>query len=111
MPSRPTLFAMRRSLAWITATLTLVAVAGVVALRPVPLPAAPPPIRLEGEVVVSGPLDGSLQVVPPGTLWLGEDRSPGAPPVDSTTVTSFDSPETVESVGTDSFDSLDSPDD
>jgi hypothetical protein len=101
---------MRRGLAWITTGITVSALAVALLFRPEPLPAVPPPIRLEGSVV-TGPPPQSLVVVTPPTIWLGETTT-------SSTATSLpgddsaDSPDDSDTPETDSpDDSVDSPDD
>lgn len=83
---------MRNGFGWITAIAVTAILAAAFLLRPLPLPATPPPIRLQGEVVTTGPPQTGLVVVPPRTIWLGD-------PVDP------------DDTGSGYFDTLDSPDD
>jgi len=66
---------MRRGLTWMTTALATAALAVAFGFRPPPLPAAPAPIRLDGEIV-TGPPPPSLVIMPPPTIWLGETIDP-----------------------------------
>jgi hypothetical protein len=65
--------------------MTVVAIAAAISFRPQSVPAAPPPVRLEGGLVEGDPSPGELVVVPFPPVELGEPGD-GTP---ATTVTSL----------------------
>lgn len=108
---------MTRGLRWIvTALVGVVALAGAASFAPDAVPAAPPPLRLEGDVVVTDTSQSELVVVPSPSVDLDDT----APVVTTTTVISpdqsiDDSSESVDPPVDDSAGSADgsadSPDD
>jgi len=91
---------MTKGLRWIlTALVGLVCLAGAASYAPDVVPAAPPPVRLEGDVVVTDPSQNELVVVPSPSVDLDDTASVAT----TTTATSPD-----QSID-DSSDSVDPP--
>jgi len=106
---------MTKRLRWIvTALVGLVALAGAASFAPDGVPAAPPPVRLEGDLVVTDPSQSELVVVPSPSVDL-DDRAP----ISTTTTTASqddsgafdDGPDSASSPDQSGDDSADSPDD
>jgi hypothetical protein len=83
--------------------MTVVAIAAAISFRPQAVPAAPPPVRLEGDFLESDPSPGDLVVVPFPPVELGE---PGdGTPVTTTTSLADEAPDGDETPGpTDTLD-------
>jgi hypothetical protein len=86
----------------ITALVGLIALAGAASLAPRSIPAAPPPVRLEGVVVETEPSPNELVIVPNPSVDLGSEN----PVVTTTTV-----PSNAGVVADDDPDPVASPDD
>jgi hypothetical protein len=95
---------------WIAVVLTgVVAVAAAFSFAPNEVPAAPPPVRLDGEIVESETSGTELVVVPFPSVELGRPVS-DATPTTPTTATTVPVDDPVVSVDEDSPDVVASPD-
>lgn len=95
---------------WIAVVLTgVVALAAVLSFAPNQVPAAPPPVRLDGEIVQSESSNTELVVVPFPSVELGRPATEVTPTTPTTTIT-VPVDDSVVSVGEDSPDVLASPD-
>jgi hypothetical protein len=100
---------MSRSLTWLSAGAAVLVLTIALGMGPSPLPAAPPPIRLDGEITVPESPQTSLVVVPPPVI-----RLPAEPSEEPITTTSLagGSPSDLDDGPSDSPDSsADSVDD
>jgi hypothetical protein len=95
---------------WIAVVLTgVVAIAAVLSFAPNQVPAAPPPVRLDGEIVQSESTNTELVVVPFPSVELGRPATE-VTPTTPTTTTIVPVDESVVSVDEDSPDVVASPD-
>lgn len=102
---------MNRRISWITVAAATMVVTVMFVARPMPIPAVPPPVRLEGELLLHGGTPNGLVVAPNPTIQLTGATSTTLDSADSPSPDSTDSdPAGSISASVDS-DSADSPDD